>query len=100
MCVISVECSLCRTLYDEGEKEQFLENLAQRIRGHEKDIERMCNKNYQGFIESVSELHKVKSDALKLKVRRARVVRNIFHCLFHNSKTEVKFQILAKNHGL
>lgn len=29
----------------------------------------MCNKNYQGFIESVSELHKVKSDALKLKVR-------------------------------
>lgn len=28
----------------------------------------MCNKNYQGFIESVSELLKVKSDAAKLKV--------------------------------
>ena len=39
------------------------------MKGHEKDIERMCNKNYQGFIESVSELLKVKSDALKLKVR-------------------------------
>ena len=28
----------------------------------------MCNKNYQGFIESVSELLKVRSDAAKLKV--------------------------------
>ena len=35
---------------------------------HERDIERMCNKNYQGFIESVSELLKVKTDAMKLKV--------------------------------
>ena len=39
-----------------------------RIRGHERDIEKMCNKNYQGFIESVSELLKVRSDAAKLKV--------------------------------
>ena len=45
-----------------------MESLAVRIRGHEKDIERMCNKNYQGFIESVSELLRVKSDAHKLKV--------------------------------
>ena len=28
----------------------------------------MCNKNYQWFIESVSELHKVKSEANKIKV--------------------------------
>ena len=58
----------CRTVYDGDESEQFLESLNTRIKVHEKDIERMCNKNYQGFIESVSELLKVKSDAAKLKV--------------------------------
>lgn len=42
--------------------------MSTRIKNHEKDIERMCNKNYQGFIESVSELHKLKSEANKLKV--------------------------------
>ena len=57
-------------MYDaeEGAEAAFLENLAVRIKGHERDIERMCNKNYQGFIESVSELLKVKSDAHKLRV--------------------------------
>lgn len=57
-------------MYDaeEGAEATFLENLAMRIKGHERDIERMCNKNYQGFIESVSELLKVKSDAHKLRV--------------------------------
>ena len=58
-----------RSLYDGDDKQEFLQSLSTRIKNHEKDIERMCNKNYQGFIESVSELHKVKSDALKLKVR-------------------------------
>lgn len=57
-----------RTLYDGEEQEDFLQSLTNRIKNHDKDIERMCNKNYQGFIESVSELHKVKSDTIKLKV--------------------------------
>lgn len=59
---------LGRTLYEEEEQESFHDSLALRIKAHEKDIEKMCNKNYQGFIESVSELLKVKSDAVKLKV--------------------------------
>lgn len=58
----------CRTLYDCDEQEEFLESLSSRIKDHEKEIERMCNKNYQWFIESVSELHKVKSEANKIKV--------------------------------
>ena len=69
----SVPClptSLVRTLYEEQEQESFHESLEARIKGHERDIEKMCNKNYQGFIESVSELLKVKSDAMKLKVSR------------------------------
>ena len=55
-------------MYDGDESQKFLTNLNARIKVHDKDIERMCNKNYQGFIESVSELLKVKSDAAKLKV--------------------------------
>lgn len=59
--------AILRTLYEEEEQESFHESLTMRIKAHEKDIERMCNKNYQGFIESVGELLKVKSDAMKLK---------------------------------
>jgi len=58
-------------VYDGDESLKFLTSLNARIKVHDKDIERMCNKNYQGFIESVSELLKVKSDAAKLKVGRA-----------------------------
>ena len=58
-----------RAVYEGEEVEAFQNSLANRIKVHEKDIERMCNKNYQGFIESVSELLKVKADAGKIKVR-------------------------------
>ena len=57
-----------RAVYEGEEVEAFQNSLANRIKVHEKDIERMCNKNYQGFIESVSELLKVKADAGKIKV--------------------------------
>ncbi|KAL5471414.1 hypothetical protein EMCRGX_G029530 [Ephydatia muelleri] len=56
-----------RAVYEGEEVEAFQNSLANRIKVHEKDIERMCNKNYQGFIESVSELLKVKADAGKIK---------------------------------
>jgi hypothetical protein len=69
--------AILRTLYEEEEQESFHESLGVRIKGHEKDIERMCNKNYQGFIESVSELLKVKSDAVKLK----RKVQEVNHTI-------------------
>ena len=54
-------------MYDDDEQEEFLLSLQSRVKLHEKDIERMCNKNYQGFIESVTELVKVKSEAHKLR---------------------------------
>lgn len=72
------ECTalLLRTLYEGEEQGAFHESLATRIKGHERDIERMCNKNYQGFIESVSELLKVKNDAMKLKVTGERTLES------------------------
>ena len=60
---------LFRAVYDESKQSAFLQLLEGRIRQHDKDIERMCNHHYQGFIESVNELLKVGSDARKLKVR-------------------------------
>eukprot|EP00795_Rhopilema_esculentum_P012131 gene12131-2735_t len=58
-----------RSVYDECIQQQFLSKLDDRIKTHDKEIERMCNYNYQGFVESVNELIKVRSDARTLKVQ-------------------------------
>ena len=57
-----------RAVYDGEQHNEFMNKLEERIRGHDKDIERMCNYHYQGFIESVNELLKVRGEARKLKV--------------------------------
>lgn len=65
--VVDVLCSF-RAVYESGQQTDFVARLDGRIRTHDKDIERMCNHHYQGFIESVNELLKVRADARKLKV--------------------------------
>ena len=57
-----------RSVYDNDVEQQFLSKLDERIKTHDKEIERMCNYHYQGFVESVNELIKVRSDARILKV--------------------------------
>lgn len=57
-----------RAIYDNNEHMEFREKLSQRIKHHDKDIERLCNVYYQGFIESVRELLEVRSQAKKLNV--------------------------------
>ena len=37
-----------RAIYDGDEYNKFMERLDARIKGHDKDIERMCNAHYQG----------------------------------------------------
>uniref|UniRef100_H2YEW5 Exocyst complex component n=1 Tax=Ciona savignyi TaxID=51511 RepID=H2YEW5_CIOSA len=44
-----------------------MDRLDCRIKQHDRDIERMCNFHYQGFIESITELINVRSDAERLK---------------------------------
>ncbi|CAL4109174.1 unnamed protein product, partial [Meganyctiphanes norvegica] len=56
-----------RTIYDGDEHGKFMERLDARIRNHDRDIERMCNHHYQGFIDSIRELLQVRSQAQKLK---------------------------------
>lgn len=57
-----------RAIYDGDEHQKFMERLDARIKNHDKDIERMCNFHYQGFIDSIRELLQVRSQANKLKV--------------------------------
>jgi len=58
----------CRAIYDGHEHQKFMEKLDDRIKAHDKDIERMCNHHYQGFNDSVRELLQVRSQAQQLNV--------------------------------
>lgn len=57
-----------RAIYDGDEHEKFLEKLDARISDHDREIEKMCNFHYQGFIDCIRELLQVRSKAQKLKV--------------------------------
>ncbi|XP_074641580.1 exocyst complex component 6B-like isoform X2 [Tubulanus polymorphus] len=57
-----------RSVYESDEPPtKFMEKLDQRIKNHDKEIERMCNYHYQGFIESIRELLQVRTDAGRLQ---------------------------------
>lgn len=58
----------CRAIYDGDEHQKFMEQLDARIKNHDRDIERMCNSHYQGFIDSIRELLQVRTQAQKLNV--------------------------------
>ena len=45
-----------------------MEQLEKRIKHHDKEIERMCNIYYQGFIDSIRDLQQVRSQAKTLNV--------------------------------
>ena len=59
---------LNRAIYDGDEEQKFMELLDGRIKQHDRDIEKMCNYHYQGFIDSIRELLQVRSQAQKLNV--------------------------------
>lgn len=67
---IANEMTHCRSVYEDDSQSDFLKKLDEHSKDHEKEIERMCNFHYQGFVESVSELIRVRTDANQLKVRR------------------------------
>uniref|UniRef100_A0A669EJZ5 Exocyst complex component n=1 Tax=Oreochromis niloticus TaxID=8128 RepID=A0A669EJZ5_ORENI len=57
-----------RSVYDGQEHGLFMEKLDARIRNHDREIEKMCNHHFQGFVDSITELLKVRGEAQKLKV--------------------------------
>uniref|UniRef100_A0A8D0G8F3 Exocyst complex component n=1 Tax=Sphenodon punctatus TaxID=8508 RepID=A0A8D0G8F3_SPHPU len=68
-CTSSSCCCLIETVsvYDGEEHSRFMEKLEARIRNHDREIEKMCNFHYQGFVDSITELLKVRGEAQKLK---------------------------------
>lgn len=62
--------SVChRSVYDGQEHGLFMDKLDVRIRNHDREIEKMCNHHFQGFVDSITELLKVRGEAQKLKVK-------------------------------
>lgn len=49
------------------EYDTFMRKLDSRIKSHDKDIERMCNAHYQGFVDCIHELLQVRPQAERLK---------------------------------
>ena len=71
-----------------------MDHLHARIAEHDRDIERMCNFHYQGFVDSIGELLKVRKHAEKLKVRTGFIMKVIFlffilimHCINQGIKS-------------
>uniref|UniRef100_A0A8C9WX64 Exocyst complex component n=1 Tax=Sander lucioperca TaxID=283035 RepID=A0A8C9WX64_SANLU len=62
-----------RSVYDGREHGLFMEKLDVRIRNHDREIEKMCNHHFQGFVDSITELLKVRGEAQKLKVRNFKI---------------------------
>ncbi|XP_071792572.1 exocyst complex component 6B-like isoform X2 [Asterias amurensis] len=60
-------CQIFRAIQDGKDHECFMEHLKTRIQEHDRDIERMCNFHYQGFVDSIGQLLKVRAIAEKLK---------------------------------
>ncbi|XP_065104847.1 exocyst complex component 6B isoform X1 [Paramisgurnus dabryanus] len=58
-----------RSVYDGQEHGLFMDKLEGRIRNHDREIEKMCNHHFQGFVDSITELLKVRGEAQKLKVQ-------------------------------
>ncbi|XP_053407122.1 exocyst complex component 6B-like isoform X1 [Mercenaria mercenaria] len=56
-----------RAVYDDDELNKFEHLLDSTIKSHDREIERMCNYHYQGFIDSVRELLQVSTDAAHLR---------------------------------
>lgn len=58
--------STFRAIYECDDPLKFMNQLEQRIKHHDKEIERMCNNYYQGFIDSIRDLQQVRNQAKNL----------------------------------
>ncbi|CAG4937135.1 unnamed protein product [Parnassius apollo] len=67
-----------RSVYEgEGGHEAFVQQLDERIKQHDKEIEKLCNFYYQGFIDSIRELLQVRSHAEELHAEISNVDSNV-----------------------
>ncbi|XP_063534253.1 exocyst complex component 6 [Cydia strobilella] len=66
-----------RSVYEGDGHEAFVQQLDERIKQHDKEIEKLCNFHYQGFIDSIRELLQVRSHAEELHGEISNVDANV-----------------------
>ncbi|XP_063380981.1 exocyst complex component 6 [Cydia fagiglandana] len=66
-----------RSVYEGDGHEAFVQQLDERIKQHDKEIEKLCNFHYQGFIDSIRELLQVRSHAEELHAEISNVDANV-----------------------
>ncbi|XP_061713005.1 exocyst complex component 6 [Cydia pomonella] len=66
-----------RSVYEGDGHEAFVQQLDERIKQHDKEIEKLCNFHYQGFIDSIRELLQVRSHAEELHAEISNVDGNV-----------------------
>lgn len=66
-----------RSVYEGEGHEAFVQQLDERIKQHDKEIEKLCNFHYQGFIDSIRELLQVRSHAEELHGEISNVDANV-----------------------
>lgn len=66
-----------RSVYEGEGHEAFVQQLDDRIKQHDKEIEKLCNFHYQGFIDSIRELLQVRSHAEELHAEISNVDANV-----------------------
>ena len=57
-----------RSVYENRQKEEFMKRLEDRVKFYDSEIERLCSKNYQSFVETFNEFLSVREDTATLKV--------------------------------
>ena len=56
-----------RAIYENKQKDEFMKRLEEKIKQYDCEIEKLCNRNYQNFVDSFYELLAFREDTDKLK---------------------------------
>lgn len=59
--------SCLKNVYENGQKDEFMKRLEERIKAYDVEIEQLCNANYKSFVETFTELLLVREDTAVLK---------------------------------
>jgi hypothetical protein len=59
--------SVIKAIYENKQKDEFMKRLEEKIKQYDGEIEKLCNRNYQNFVDSFYELLAFREDTDKLK---------------------------------
>jgi exocyst complex component 6 len=56
-----------RNVYENKQKEEFMKRIEEKIKHYDVEIEKLCNTNYESFVNTFNELLSVREDTATLK---------------------------------